>query len=374
MNEDLKTYTKLLEDLEQLGLHISVILLDKIKSIENLFYKNDKDLQAVENISNQQTIFANAAILALETASSKTKALLAEHFENSDEYETSQNTTGHQLYDNATLVIDITEPNTITTQDTSIPTITGFDITRAVGNESTMVSLHVPSELVGIPGNNARKEITTEEIITENDILNSYTNTNTEHITSTDIIAVQAVTNMMIPEMSEEVAEYTELSGEQELNVSTEAVHGLLGVTTTDPTTTELDFAEEMRLMEHELLHRNNVTRISKHIVPDMNNELPEDVDEGNNIPVGIDTIGGFIVENKQEEEDDREEAAMEIIQNFVDMEISTEESGDGFLETEYDGLINDTIADFEGSGGSGEHDIRIENDYIDMEEYILVP
>ena len=170
----------------------------------------------------------------------------------------------------------------------------------------------------------------------------------------------------------------TELSGDQDLNITPVDTEPLVTDnmlrfavdthSTTDISTTEIDFAQEMVNIENEFLHGKDALNITGiHVDPH------EDLISGNH------TIGGFMID-EQISEEQKSQSDEEKIDNFVDMELSPQESGDGFLGIDYDGFVSeqdighdDTIVDLEGSG-SGDHYSSIEDEYLAMDEYILIP
>ena len=320
MNEDLKLYNRLLVDLEHIGLHVTSYILEKITSIEKLFSKNEKDLSVIDKINGQQVLFANAAILALEAARFKTEVLIGGDCENNTKDELSeQNNTDYQTDENI-ITNDITELNT------ENQTIISDSSTVSGGFTEDTTAIN-PDNMAGVTN---ATDIDQDQSENENDTL----------ITTT----VETVE--------------TEFSGDNTAQVTTAAV------------TEEISFEDEMRKMKRNILKRNEEARITEHVVPNINNEPYEDVDE--TLKEDTDTIGGFLVEH-QADNQRRQQNSAEQIENFVSMELAQEGSGDGLLEG---ALINDNViidddnlAAVEGSGGDDDH-----MDFMTMEDYMIIP
>jgi len=355
MNEDLKLYNRLLVDLEHIGLHVTSYILEKITSVEKLFSKNEKDLQVIDKINGQQVLFANAAILALEAARFKTEIIIAGESENNTRDELSElNNTNHQFDDGVIATNDIIELNT--ENQSIIPTSS----TEGLTEDTTAINTE-----------------DTTAINTEDTTAINTEDTTAINIGTTDNIAgVTSATDMGQDESENDTMITIEVET-TEVEFKVDSTAQAIAAATTE----ELDFEEEMRNMKKDILRRNEEARISEHIVPDINNESFEDVDESAKQEVSAtETVGGFLVEH-QSDKQRRQQISAEQIENFVNMELSPEGSGDGLLESDYKELVNDNaieddhLYEVEGSG-SGD-DESIDDDYIDlmtMEEYMIIP
>jgi len=354
MNEDLKLYNRLLVDLEHIGLHVTSYILEKITSVEKLFSKNEKDLQVIDKINGQQVLFANAAILALEAARFKTEIIIAGESENNTRDELSElNNTNHQFDDGVIATNDIIELNT--ENQSIIPTSSTEGLTEdttAINTEDTTA-------------------INTEDT----------TAINTEDTTAINMSTTENIAGVInATDMGQDESENDTMITMEVETTEVEFVDSTAQATAA-ATTEELDFEEEMRKMKKDILRRNEEARITEHIVPDINNELYEDIDKNSTQEMSTtDTVGGFLVEH-QSDKQRRQQISAEQIENFVNMELSPEGSGDGLLESDYKELVNDNaieddhLYEVEGSG-SGD-DESIDDDYIDlmtMEEYMIIP
>jgi len=370
MNEDLKLYNRLLVDLEHIGLHVTSYILEKITSVEKLFSKNEKDLQVIDKINGQQVLFANAAILALEAARFKTEIIIAGESENNTRDELSElNNTNHQFDDGVIATNDIIELNT--ENQSIIPTSSTEGLTEdttAINTEDTTA--------INTEDNTAINTEDTTAINTEDT-----TAINTEDTTAINMSTTENIAGVInATDMGQDESENDTMITMEVETTEVEFVDSTAQATAA-ATTEELDFEEEMRKMKKDILRRNEEARITEHIVPDINNELYEDIDKNSTQEMSTtDTVGGFLVEH-QSDKQRRQQISAEQIENFVNMELSPEGSGDGLLESDYKELVNDNaieddhLYEVEGSG-SGD-DESIDDDYIDlmtMEEYMIIP
>lgn len=376
INNDLKKYNKLLVDLETLGLHVTSNILEEITVIEKLFNKNEEDLQVINKINGQQISFANAAILALEEASSKTEAMLTEKFLNSSADELSErNETKHHTEDNIISSTDIIEENSeITDSDSNF--ITSFTQLEVAENPA----MNTEDEAMNnedILQNNEDEVINSEDVAinpdTDDDRDNTITMANiTGAFNDADISDNKAMATI------QDVTTESENSGDQELDIITEETVQEEEASTV---TAELDFADEMRKMKKEALLRNEIEKNSSHLVPEIDDESHVDEDQLFKQELsGKETVGGFLLEHQSSEEQQHQVSEVEI-HNFVNLEVSPEGSGDGLFEEDYNGIVNDkdieynTLEVAEGSGSGDYEDIGNDDvDYMTMEEYIIIP
>ena len=163
--QDLMKYDQILTEIQDNGLQISSEILEKIKIQETAFNDDETDLFKIENISREQSAVAGPVILAIETASNKTKELLKEESEISHPI-ASVNQDNDTVVELSTNDTSLTETTTLTTQEdvseANIETQANTELEENVDQEQS-TEPEVNREQTTVPGLNTEQELDTEQ-------------------------------------------------------------------------------------------------------------------------------------------------------------------------------------------------------------------